>query len=213
MKALDRALYDHDVDAVRRWSREALESGEAGAVDEALAVLARHARDYPDQPLAVETFLETLDATGVVRRYASGALLDQGAVDDVSQEALISIAGSLSSYTGQSKVTTWVHSIVRRRVVDHLRRQRSTAPLTEDLGPAARMSSMIATRATVQQALDALPDLYREPVVLRDLEGLSYNEIAEQLDRPVGTVKAQINRGRALVAAGLRGDGADGVSA
>lgn len=209
MKALERALEKNDVDAARRLSREAVD---AGVVDDALAVLARHARDCPEDPLAAETFLETLDATGVVRRFAGGALLDQSAVDDVSQEALISIAASLGSYTGQSKVTTWVHSIVRRRVVDHLRRQRSTAPLTEELSPAARMSSVIATRATVQQALDALPELYREPVVLRDLQGHSYTEIAERLDRPVGTVKAQINRGRALVAAGLRGDD-DGAGA
>lgn len=209
MKALERALEKNDVDAARRLSREAVD---AGVVDDALAVLARHARDCPEDPLAAETFLETLDATGVVRRFAGGALLDQSAVDDVSQEALISIAASLGSYTGQSKVTTWVHSIVRRRVVDHLRRQRSTAPLTEELSPAARMSSVIATRATVQQALDALPDLYREPVVLRDLQGHSYTEIAERLNRPVGTVKAQINRGRALVAAGLRGDD-DGAGA
>lgn len=209
MEALERALEKNDVDAARRLSREAVD---AGVVDDALAVLARHARDCPEDPLAAETFLETLDATGVVRRFAGGALLDQSAVDDVSQEALISIAASLGSYTGQSKVTTWVHSIVRRRVVDHLRRQRSTAPLTEELSPAARMSSVIATRATVQQALDALPDLYREPVVLRDLQGHSYTEIAERLDRPVGTVKAQINRGRALVAAGLRGDD-DGAGA
>ncbi|WBL18806.1 RNA polymerase sigma factor [Citricoccus sp. NR2] len=209
MKALERALVKNDVDAARRLSREAVD---AGAADDALALLARHARDRPADPLAAETFLETLDATGVVRRFAGGALLDQSAVDDVSQEALISIAASLGSYTGQSKVTTWVHSIVRRRVVDHLRRQRSTAPLTEELSPAARMSSVIATRVTVQQALDALPDLYREPVVLRDLQGHSYTEIAERLDRPVGTVKAQINRGRALVAAGLRGDD-DGAGA
>ncbi len=83
-----------------------------------------------------------------MRRFAAGALLDQTAVDDVSQDALISVADSVDSYDGRSKVTTWVHSIVRRRVVDHLRRQRSTVPLEEqDISPAARMSSIIYCHA------------------------------------------------------------------
>lgn len=152
--------------------------------------------------------VERLDESGMVRRMVGAALLDRSAVDDVSQDCLISVAGSLASFRGGSKVSTWVHSIVRRRVVDHLRRQRATAPLPEDdLSPTQRMSSMIATRATVQEALASLPDRYREPVVLRDMEGLSYAEVADRLDRNLGTVKAQISRGRALVASALRSDG------
>lgn len=135
------------------------------------------------------------------------ALLDESAVDDVCQDSLISVAGSLRSFQGSSKFSTWVHSIVRRRVVDHLRRQRAALPLPEDdQGPAQRMSSTIATRATVQEALASLPELYRVPVTMRDLHGLPYAEIAAQLGRNVGTVKAQISRGRALVAANLRSD-------
>src|SRR5699024_6839558 len=136
--------------------------------------------------LATELLVEELDATGVVHRFVRGALVDEAAIDDVAQDALISVVASVGSYAGQSKFTTWVHRIVRNRVVDHLRRQRATSPLpAEDLGPAARMSSMIATRTTVREALAALPDLYREPVTLRDLDGLSYAEIAEQTGRSV----------------------------
>ncbi|MGO1306010.1 MAG: RNA polymerase sigma factor, partial [Microbacterium gubbeenense] len=101
---------------------------------------------------------------------------------------------------------SWVHPIVRRRVADHLRRQRETSPLNEELLPSARMSSMIATRATVQQALADLPDLYRVPVVLRDVHGLSYAEVAERLELSLGTVKSQISRGRAMVAGMLTED-------
>lgn len=117
---------------------------------------------------------------------------------------LVSVATSVRSFTGRSRVTTWVHGIVRHRVVDHLRRQRATAPLPDDdLGPAERMSSLIATRTTVRDALAALPDLYREPVTLRDIEGLPYAEVADRLGRSVGTVKSQVSRGRALVASQL----------
>lgn len=169
-----------------------------------MAALARHGRRDPD---AAELLVEALDLSGTVRRFAQAALLDHTAVDDVSQDALISIAGSLSSYTGRSKVTTWVHSIVRRRVVDHLRRQRESVPLPEEgSGPAVRMSSMIATQASVQQALAELEELYRGPVTLRDIDGLTYAEVAARLGRAEGTVKAQISRGRAMVAAKLRDD-------
>jgi RNA polymerase sigma factor (sigma-70 family) len=152
--------------------------------------------------LAVELLLEELDSSGTVRRFVRRSLLDADAVDDVTQDSLISIASSIGSFRGASKVTTWVHQVVQRRVVDHLRRQRTTVPLPDDdLALSARISSMIATRATVQDAVARLPQLYREPVELRDLHGLEYTAIADRLGRSVGTVKAQISRGRAMVAA------------
>src|SRR5690606_14564655 len=111
--------------------------------------------------LATELLVERLDASGVVRRFVRGALLDEAAVDDVTQDALISVADSIASFSGAAKVTTWVHRIVRNRVVDPLRRQRATSPLpADDVGPAERMSSMIATRATVREVLAGLPDRY-----------------------------------------------------
>lgn len=192
---LERALRVGDVAAARRLGRAGLESGDG---DELLAVLARQAGD---PPWAVDLLVEMLDASGTVHRFAAAALLDQDAVDDVSQDALISIASSVSSWDGRGKVTTWVHSIVRRRVVDHLRRRRETAALTDDLSPTDRMSSVIAARTTVRAALAELPELYRVPVVQRDVESRPYAEIAEDLGRPVGTIKAQISRGRAMVAA------------
>ncbi len=203
---LERALATDDTAAARRAVGELTASGN---YDDALAVLARQA---PQSQPILELLIETLDASGVVRRFAGAALLDKSAVDDVSQDALISVAESIQSYTGQGKVTTWVHTIVRRRVVDHLRRQRETVPLEEEQGGAARMSSMIATRATVQQALAELPGKYRTPVTLRDIQALTYAEIADTLELSVGTVKSQISRGRAIVAARLQGvDGGPGA--
>ena len=168
-----------------------------------LAALAHTAaRGDTGAALATELLIETLDGSRIVHRFAGAALLDQSAVDDVVQDSLVSIAASIRSFEGTGKVTTWVHRIVRNRVVDHLRRQRATSPLPpEDLGPAERMSSTIATRTTIAEVLAALPPIYRDPVVLRDVEGLSYAEVSERLDRSI--VKAQISRGRALVAARL----------
>lgn len=114
-------------------------------------------------PLAVELLVEEVDATGTVRRFVRRLLLDEHAVDDVVQDSLVSVASSVGGFDGRSKVSTWVHQIVQRRVVDHLRRQRATAPLPEnDLAPSARISSIRASRATVQDAVAALPERYRE---------------------------------------------------
>lgn len=201
VKELETALLEGEWTTARSLTSQSVSTADADAV---LTTLAVHASSSSQ---AVELLIEALDAGRTVHRFVGAALLDQAAVDDVAQEALISVMESISSYNGRSQFTTWVHTIVRRRVVDHLRRQRESSPLPdEDLTPGARMSSMIATRATVREVLQKLPELYRVPVVLRDVEGRPYAEIAERLDRPEGTVKAQINRGRAMVAAQLRPD-------
>lgn len=197
---LERYLTTGRIDAARRTADALLG---AGAQDEVLAALAQLSVTLPE---ALELFVETLDATGVVRRFAGAALLDPSAVDDVAQDSLISIAQSIHSYDGRSKVTTWVHSIVRRRVADHLRRQRRTVELEEQHRPAARMSSLIADRVSVQQVLAGLPDRYRAPVELRDLEQLPYAAIAARLGRAEGTVKSQVSRGRAMLAGRLGAD-------
>lgn len=192
---------------------DALQHQDMAGASRAVAVL-RESRQHDDalntltqyaaaNPAVLELLVETLDASGVVHRFAGASLLDRTAVDDVAQDSLISVVNSISSYQGSGKFSSWVHQIVQRRVVDYLRRQRETAPLHDDLAPGVRMSSMIATRATVQDALAQLPELYREPVTLRDIDGLSYAEIAERLDRSLSAVKAQISRGRAMVAGRL----------
>ncbi|MGO1259657.1 MAG: RNA polymerase sigma factor [Brachybacterium sp.] len=194
---LARYLHDGRIDSARRLVSELLDTG---STDEALEVLARLA---PTRPEALELLLEALEGSGVVRRFAGAALLDPAAVEDVAQDSLISIAQSIGGYDHRAKVTTWVHTIVRRRVADHLRRQRETVELHEQHRPAARMSSLIADRVTVRQLLAELPELYRIPVELRDLDQLSYKDIAARLGRSVGTVKSQISRGRAMLAGRL----------
>ncbi|WP_191089723.1 RNA polymerase sigma factor [Nesterenkonia ebinurensis] len=201
---LEHALRTGSTIAARRAAAQLVEASEH---DAALALIAQYA---PGSPEVAELLLEILDSTGVVHRFAGALLLDKTAVDDVAQDSLISVAESIDSYSGTGKVTTWVHSIVKRRAVDHLRRQRETAELNEQNGPAARMSSMIATRTTVQDALAALPEKYRIPVTMRDIDSLPYAEIAQRLDLSVGTVKAQISRGRAMVAARLQNADATG---
>src|SRR5699024_8406508 len=142
---LDRAIAAQDPTRARRVAQTLV----ASHGDECLSnYLGRCA---VDSSLALDLLLEHLERTKTLHRMARGALLDEAAIDDVTQDALISIASAISGFAGRSKFTTWAHRIVRNRVADHLRRQRATAPLPEgDVGPSARMSSMIATRATVR---------------------------------------------------------------
>lgn len=204
MTRTDELVRALDAADARAATRAADELVAAGSADEALDALAERAASSRS---ALELLVETLDASGVVHRFVGSMLLDRDAIDDVAQDTLISVVQSIASYRGGGRFTSWVHPVVRRRVADHLRRQRETTTLDEELLPTARMSSMIATRATVQQALADLPELYRIPVMLRDVHGLTYAQVAERTGRTLGTVKSQISRGRAMVAGMLTEDG------
>lgn len=152
--------------------------------------------------LATELLLEVLDDSGIVRRFVGSYLLDESAVDDVAQDTLISVATSIASFRGDARFTTWLFRLARNRAIDHLRRVRPDVVVDEgNVGPAQRISSMIANRSTIRDLLSGLPDHYRRAVTRRDVEGMSYAAIADDLGLNVNTVKSHIARGRAMVAA------------
>jgi RNA polymerase sigma-70 factor, ECF subfamily len=155
---------------------------------------------------AVELLAELVDELGLARAGVRQVLVDESAVDDVTQDTLVSMAVSIRGFTGEASFVTWLFTIAHRRAVDHLRRQRATEPLADgDVGEATRISSMISTRETVRQMVARLPDAYRRAVELRDIERLSYAESAERLGLNVNTVKSHVARGRALLARMLQG--------
>lgn len=90
-------------------------------------------------PLAVELLVEQLDELRVARDAVRRFLLDEAALDDVSQDTLIGVAQSIGSFKSEAKFTTWLHQVARNRAVDHLRRRRATAPLpAEDQASCSR---------------------------------------------------------------------------
>lgn len=166
--------------------------------DETLEMLATRAGD---DPLATLLLIETMDETGLARAAVARVLVDESAVEDVSQEVLIAVARSVGSFRGDARFTTWLFQLARNRAVDHLRRQRATAPLDgHDVGEVERMSSIIATRASARAMVESLPERYRDVIRLRELEQWSYADIAEHLQLNPNTVKARVARGRALLA-------------
>jgi RNA polymerase sigma-70 factor (ECF subfamily) len=136
--------------------------------------------------------------------------------EDLTQEIFLKIFKALSSFDRRANFQTWIISISRNLCIDHyrsVRKERQTIardvdstdlqPATTERGPYA-MAEHQDLRAQLRQALETLPVTLRTAVVLRDLQELSYQEIADRLGLPEGTVKSRINRGRIELAHQLR---------
>ncbi len=128
--------------------------------------------------------------------------------EDLSQDIFLKIFRSLDSFDRRANFQTWLISVSRNLCIDHyrsVRKERQTIDrdvTSEDLSPAATGASPLAAlenrdlAALLRQALQTLPESLRIAVLLRDIQELSYLEIAERLRLPEGTVKSRINRGR-----------------
>jgi RNA polymerase sigma-70 factor, ECF subfamily len=129
---------------------------------------------------------------------------------DLSQEVFLRIYRTLTSYRpAYGAFPTWLTSVTRNLLVDHYRRTRhdrmtdsidDAMPVLEEKHSAARTPDRLAEAAELsvqlQHGLARLSPELREAVILRDLQGLDYNEIRTVLAVPEGTVKSRINRGR-----------------
>src|SRR4249920_401550 len=136
--------------------------------------------------------------------------------EDLTQDIFLKIFKSLDTFDRRANFQTWLISISRNLCIDHyrsVRKERETIDRHVDaneLTPAAPGAGPIATLeqrdrvALLRQALAALPETLRTAVVMRDLQELSYQEIADRLRLPEGTVKSRINRGRTELARQIR---------
>ena len=125
---------------------------------------------------------------------------------DACQEALIAIVRGLPGFDGRSAFGTWAYRVAANACLDELRRRRRrpepVAPEEATVGRWATVADgaeAVATRTDLDAALATLPPDFRVAVVLRDLCGLSYEEIAEVTEVPPGTVRSRISRGRAAL--------------
>ena len=136
--------------------------------------------------------------------------------EDLTQDIFLKIFKALKSFDRRANFQTWIISISRNLCIDHyrsVRKERQTIardvdsndlqPATLERGPYAQAEHQ-DLRAQLRQALETLPLTLRTAVVLRDLQELSYQEIADRLGLPEGTVKSRINRGRIELAHQLR---------
>ncbi len=143
-----------------------------------------------------------------------GVLPHSPDAEDACQEALINIANKLGSWHGNGRFTTWMHAVAvnsARSTYRRLKNQAIVGGVSDALNdkPDPRTTSVIAgTRLDLLEAMEKLErehPQFVEPLLLRDVYGLPYEEIARLVGAPLGTVKAQIHHGRKLVRPMLRG--------
>jgi RNA polymerase sigma-70 factor, ECF subfamily len=178
-------------------------------------VLSVRARDGDRQ--ALETLVER-HAPGV-RRLAGYLLSDQQDAEDAAQEALAKLCTRIDQFRGDSRFSTWLYSLVANtcRDLGERQRRRRHQPLdqsdhaepTREAGPVDLALQREQRRALALQ-MAHLSDDQRRVIVMKDVLSLSYEEIAEVLEMPVGTVKCHAHRGRSRMRRVI-GDVAPGV--
>ena len=136
--------------------------------------------------------------------------------EDLTQDIFLKIFKALATFDRRANFQTWIVSISRNLCIDHyrsVRKERQTIARevdTGDLQPASTDRTPYAAaehqdlRVLLRTALQTLPPALRTAVVLRDLQEMSYQEIAAKLELPEGTVKSRINRGRIELARQLK---------
>ena len=154
-------------------------------------------------------------------RLLSRFVRDAAEVEDVTQEAFIKAYRALPSFRGDSAFYTWLYRIGINTAKNYLVALGRRAPTTtgfdneeaegfddaEGLRDSSTPESELEGKeiaATVNRAMDALPEDLRTAITLREIEGLSYEEIANVMNCPVGTVRSRIFRAREAIAAELR---------
>jgi RNA polymerase sigma-70 factor (ECF subfamily) len=141
---------------------------------------------------------------------------DRAQAEDLAQETFVKVLNALDTYRPEFKFSSWIFKIANNLAIDHLRR-RHLATLSIEGDPAAtsaRQAEATAIQVSdkspspldelesrelgsqIEQAIGSLRPEYRACIILRHIEGLSYEEIAKTLELPLGTVKTYIHRAR-----------------
>ncbi len=163
---------------------------------------------------------------GRAYRLALRVLRDEDQARDVVQDAFLKVYGSLDRFEGRSSFYTWLYRIVMNLCLDRKRRDRSDREVEWDeetaggsladpavadpaqSGPEAE-AVRSELRTFVARAIEALPEDARRAIQLREIDGLSYKEIAEALGIPKGTVMSRLYYARRRLQEALRAAGVD----
>lgn len=154
-------------------------------------------------------------------RLLSRFIRDPAEVEDVAQEAFIKAYRALPSFRGDSAFYTWLYRIGINTAKNYLVALGRRAPTTtgfdseeaenfedgDQLRDINTPESVLMSKQigeTVNEAVEALPEELRTAITLREIEGLSYEEISEMMNCPIGTVRSRIFRAREAIAARLR---------
>jgi RNA polymerase sigma-70 factor (ECF subfamily) len=159
-----------------------------------------------------------------IHRLIARMVRDEGLVEDVAQETFIRAYRALPQFRGDSAFYTWLYRIAvntaKKLLVERKRDPvvsestlvsqddgDETSRVGSELSDGATPEAVLASKeiaATVNAAIDALSEDLRQAIVLREIEGLSYEEIADVMNCPIGTVRSRIFRAREAIALRLR---------
>jgi RNA polymerase sigma-70 factor, ECF subfamily len=122
-------------------------------------------------------------------------------VDDIAQEVFITVYKNLKYFRFESQFTTWLYRITINKCRDHLRKMKIRNIFTpvrenEESHGYSQINENMDIPGIVQKAISKLPEKLRVPLMLKDIEGFSYQEIAETVQCEIGTVKSRIFRAR-----------------
>ena len=158
---------------------------------------------------------------GPITNYARRILHDRERAEDVAQETFLRVYKFAGRYRPESPFTTWLYRIATNLSIEELRRRKRWARLAAfgkltgaGFGGGGGDGTVVPKiqedlirqelTAKVREAIHTLPPKYRFPVVLRDIQGLSYQEVADVTQLPLNTVRTRLNRGRLMLKEKLR---------
>lgn len=162
--------------------------------------------------LAFEALMEK--HMGIIYNIALRMTANQDDAEDMTQEIMIKIFRSLGSFKGNSKFSTWIYRVAVNTCLDELKKKKNKKHLSldaeisgddgenqieikDDSPSPEKLAEQNELRDMVAAAVKLLSDEHRAVIVLRDIRGMSYSEIAEILGCSDGTVKSRISRARA----------------
>ena len=155
-----------------------------------------------------------------IQRLIGRMVRDVDLVEDIAQETFIRAYRALAQFRGEAQFYTWLYRIAvntAKKALGDLKRDPlvsqsalrggtdeddETSALENELTTSETPETVLAAKeiaATVNSAMEALPDELRQAITLREIEGLSYEEIAEVMDCPIGTVRSRIFRAREAI--------------
>lgn len=144
---------------------------------------------------------------------AIGVVKNPEDANDVVQDAFIKVHKHIGNFQGNSSFYTWLYRIVMNLAIDHLRKRRNVTDFDErikrdeaaddgtllprimDASPGKNVQRAELTQH-IQEALDQLPEYHRAVIVLREIDGMSYEEMAQALDVPKGTIMSRLFHAR-----------------
>lgn len=186
-------------------------SATPGTVDTPMTTTPTSRTEAPEQERSPADLLDELvrEHLDAVYRVAYSVVRDSALAEDVAQDAILKAWRALPTFRGDSSLRSWVLRITHNTAISTLRKRREELR-DPDLLPEQETRStteeQVEGRMSIgafEDALNQLDELSRSIVVLREIEGFSYDEISQMLDVPLPTVKTRLLRSRRVLAAAL----------